>query len=123
MGGSLNTAVGMQDGFSRAHGVNLLAANGNEQGLGSSGSGIWPADLTSTAPQYYTTERHVVPGQGWMGIADLVSPDPAGSPVPAAVQRPAASVPINGSLHQFSVVAGDSISLSASADGLVCNAA
>eukprot|EP00662_Eupelagonemidae_sp_cell21_P046169 gene46169-37669_t len=62
----------MQDSYARAHGVNLLAANGNELGrersgqrelppwgnelgLGSSGSGIWPADLSADAPQHYTT--------------------------------------------------------------------
>eukprot|EP00930_Biecheleria_cincta_P100317 TRINITY_DN91954_c0_g1_i1.p1 TRINITY_DN91954_c0_g1~~TRINITY_DN91954_c0_g1_i1.p1 ORF type:complete len:542 (-),score=79.41 TRINITY_DN91954_c0_g1_i1:266-1891(-) len=120
--GALFTAVGMQDGFSRAHGVNLLAANGNEMGRGSSGSGIWPADISSTGAQYYTAEPYVAPGQGWMGVADLVSPEPADTPVPAAVEQPEGGVPVNGTVTHFRAVAGNSTSLTASADGLVCNA-
>ena len=87
-------AVSTQDGFSRSHGVNLLAANSPQNGRGSSGSGIWPADTSATFQQHYNK----LPGwpstqcsptdqencNGWVGIVKITSPDPTSAQIPSS---------------------------------------
>ena len=103
-------------------GVNLLAANSNTAGRASSGSGVWPADLSSPSPQYYMTKASPDPNEAWMGVADLVSPDPAETPVAQPATYPTGGMPLVGADKHFaaSARAGDD-SLSLVVNGTACS--
>jgi len=104
-GGAPWMAVTMQDAFSRAHGVNFLAANTAAYGRMASGSGIWPADLAAESPQHFP--YGLARGDGWLGVADLTVQPPDATPLPPAVPLPkngtAALGPFVGNATYFSV--------------------
>lgn len=114
-------SLGVQDSFSRAYQVNLIAANQDWYGQYSSGSGIWPADSSKDFVQRYNTG-----GQsrgGWLGVLELTSPEKSAKLPPAVYYTQ--DFPVMGDdgtviYKSFSPVANETVALEVAAENVTC---
>ena len=117
----LGMAVGSQDAFARAHAVNFIAANA-DVGRFSSGSGIWPANISAPFVQHYNPAPS---GQdGWMGVLELTTDTTSASrPVAPDVGLPNRKAQFsveNTNLTFFEAVPGAELRLEVESQGIRC---